>query len=77
MCQIVSDRGIPWASAIEMLQDQLKSGEKKENKFAGFYRDNSAVSQHGSDILLAVKRKDSASWSGRPYLEYRPNTGAN
>ncbi len=58
-----------------MLQDQLKSGEKKENKFAGFYRDNSSFTLHGSDILLAVKQKDSSAWSGRPYLEYRPNTG--
>ena len=58
-----------------MLQDQLKSGEKKENKLAGFYKDNSSFAFHGSDILLAVKQKDSSAWSGRPYLEYRPNTG--
>jgi hypothetical protein len=73
--QIVTDRGISWESALEMLQDQLKSGEKRENKFAGFYRDNSSFTLHGSDILLAVKQKDSTAWSGRPYLEYRPNTG--
>jgi hypothetical protein len=58
-----------------MLQDQLKSGQKKENKLAGFYRDNSSFALHGSDILLAVKQKDSTAWIGRPYLEYRPNTG--
>ena len=75
--QVVTDRGISWSSALEMLQDQLKSGEKKENKHAGFYRDNSNFSLHGSDVLLAVKQKDSSAWSGRPYLEYRPNTGKN